>query len=246
MKKRGFTLIELLVVIAIIAILAAILFPVFTAAKQRGQQASCMANLSQIGKALQMYAQSNDSCLPTIRRWIPPFANLTLDNYTSQYEARGYWVWSWRKGGIARMLFPYLAKSESVFACPADKWVLTDANGNPIPDDRIEVSYEYRWVVAWNTASRMTVRESEFIRPSRQIVYHERMPFHWDHRQRIWGSKQETPWVNSLYMDGRTAMRRVHLRDDGVYDLHWFTQPRPLPRQDLWVWYCDVRTGWDD
>ncbi len=57
---RGFTLIELLVVIAIIALLAAILFPVFASAREKGRQAACQSNLRQIGVAIRMYAQDAD------------------------------------------------------------------------------------------------------------------------------------------------------------------------------------------
>lgn len=59
-RRRGFTLIELLVVIAIVAILAAILFPVFAKARQRGQQTACVSNLRQLWTANQMYAHDND------------------------------------------------------------------------------------------------------------------------------------------------------------------------------------------
>src|SRR5438132_7895 len=64
MRKKGFTLIELLVVIAIIAILAAILFPVFAQAREKARAASCLSNMKQIGMALVQYLQDNDGAYP--------------------------------------------------------------------------------------------------------------------------------------------------------------------------------------
>jgi len=63
-KRRGFTLIELLVVIAIIAILAAILFPVFAKAREKARQSSCLSNVKQIMLAVLQYAQDYDETLP--------------------------------------------------------------------------------------------------------------------------------------------------------------------------------------
>src|SRR5579884_1987255 len=62
--RRAFTLIELLVVIAIIAILAAILFPVFAQAKEAAKKTTCASNLKQWGLAFNMYATDNDDRLP--------------------------------------------------------------------------------------------------------------------------------------------------------------------------------------
>ncbi|MCW3060774.1 MAG: prepilin-type N-terminal cleavage/methylation domain, partial [Capsulimonas sp.] len=63
-RNDGFTLIELLVVIAIIAILAAILFPVFAKAREKARQTTCASNLRQLGLAMLQYVQDNDETFP--------------------------------------------------------------------------------------------------------------------------------------------------------------------------------------
>jgi prepilin-type N-terminal cleavage/methylation domain-containing protein len=93
--KRGFTLIELLVVIAIIAILAAILFPVFAQAREAARKASCTSNLKQIGIALQMYQTDYEGMFPP-----------------SQLPSSGANI-SW-----PTMCQPYI-KNEGVFVCPS-------------------------------------------------------------------------------------------------------------------------------
>jgi prepilin-type N-terminal cleavage/methylation domain-containing protein/prepilin-type processing-associated H-X9-DG protein len=65
-RSKGFTLIELLVVIAIIAILAAILFPVFAQAREKARQTTCVSNLKQLGTATQLYSQDYDETYPML------------------------------------------------------------------------------------------------------------------------------------------------------------------------------------
>ncbi len=74
-RRRGFTLIELLVVIAIIAILAAILFPVFARAREKARQTSCLSNVKQTALAMMMYAQDYDEVYPIAYYYDAGFAN---------------------------------------------------------------------------------------------------------------------------------------------------------------------------
>jgi prepilin-type N-terminal cleavage/methylation domain-containing protein/prepilin-type processing-associated H-X9-DG protein len=109
--KRAFTLIELLVVIAIIAILAAILFPVFAQAREKARQTSCLSNLKQIGTAFAMYAQDYDERLPDRRD-------------LKQALPGGYRPWTtWppsdpRAGWAAIVLDPYI-RNTAVWRCPS-------------------------------------------------------------------------------------------------------------------------------
>ncbi len=111
-KKSGFTLIELLVVIAVIAILAAILFPVFANARERARQAKCLNNLKQIGLAFQRYTDDFSGRLPSagVHEW---------------YDAGNRdWCGTQNVGGPMYVergsLWPYL-RAREVYLCPTDK-----------------------------------------------------------------------------------------------------------------------------
>lgn len=106
-KSQGaFTLIELLVVIAIIAILAAILFPVFGRARENARRSSCQSNLRQMGMATIQYTQDYDETFPYYALGMP-----TDSNTPGGVWSTNVWIWP-------QMLFPY-HKSIKIFFCPS-------------------------------------------------------------------------------------------------------------------------------
>jgi prepilin-type N-terminal cleavage/methylation domain-containing protein/prepilin-type processing-associated H-X9-DG protein len=119
-KRRAFTLIELLVVIAIIAILAAILFPVFARAREAARSAACKSNLKQIGSAMLMYAQDYDEMLfPYRTRAANPFTG--DPNVSANAAGRTFYN---------QLLEPYI-KNTGVWRCPSKPgaWVNVDTIG---------------------------------------------------------------------------------------------------------------------
>jgi prepilin-type N-terminal cleavage/methylation domain-containing protein/prepilin-type processing-associated H-X9-DG protein len=129
-RRLAFTLIELLVVIAIIAILAAILFPVFAQARDKARQATCVSNLKQIGVALGMYVQDYDERLPNScshgRAWTAAVgagggltgpcrqvgitASTPRNSYLSPQQSPAWYA--------QELLYPY-SKNEQIWFCPS-------------------------------------------------------------------------------------------------------------------------------
>ena len=124
-KPKAFTLIELLVVIAIIAILAAILFPVFARARENARRTSCQSNLKQLGIMVMQYTQDYDERHP------PTFYNGSASGTSSS------WV---------TFMQPYI-KSTQVFQCPSE----SEATGNT-PGATFPVHYAYNLSIGGNVA----------------------------------------------------------------------------------------------
>lgn len=133
-RIRAFTLIELLVVIAIIAILAAILFPVFAQAREKARQSSCLSNLKQWGTAGAMYTQDYDGY------YTPPF------HYLSPASCANLEWWD-------DLLQPYV-KNRQIAVCPSKKFNVTCGRTvhrwDPGPPARKYMSYGVNTVEQWD------------------------------------------------------------------------------------------------
>jgi prepilin-type N-terminal cleavage/methylation domain-containing protein len=159
--RRGFTLIELLVVIAIIAILAAILFPVFAQAREQARTISCLSNMKQLGLGFKMYAQDYDEeypmgTYPGPRNWE---VNPDVEGNAGWNDCGGYWAgFNPGDGGpnytgcaygtefyrtlMTVQIGPY-TKNKQIWYCPSDQY-------RRATDDFMKRGLQsYQWFPAW-------------------------------------------------------------------------------------------------
>ncbi|HLK61041.1 MAG TPA: prepilin-type N-terminal cleavage/methylation domain-containing protein [Chthonomonadaceae bacterium] len=153
MKRRAFTLIELLVVIAIIAILAAILFPVFAQAREKARGISCLSNLKQAGLAYAMYTQDYDETTPL------------QNSPCSQKDANGYCI----AGGYWYNLIQPYVKNWQLMLCP-DRTGQTSSKKNPPSVNGRLLGYGYNdgWVS--DSGYGLTLQLPDGSRPGKAIA----------------------------------------------------------------------------
>ncbi|MGD9497404.1 MAG: prepilin-type N-terminal cleavage/methylation domain-containing protein [Armatimonadota bacterium] len=155
--RRGFTLIELLVVIAIIAILAAILFPVFARAREKAKQASCLSNMKQIVLGAHMYSTDYEDRL---------FGHIA-GTRTPQAPTEPAWPWPSPYYMWHQQMYPYV-KNIQLFTCPSVPTysLSVQADGSPAYDSTLGYGMNY-----WVTYFYYYLTMSDFTRPAETIWF---------------------------------------------------------------------------
>ena len=169
-RKSGFTLIELLVVIAIIAILAAILFPVFARAREAARKATCQNNMKECAIALQQYWNDYDATIPSSR------IGTTIDQAkfmtqigTLPPPAAGSASVTWPMA-----LWDHMGKNKDIMFCPSDSADHANPTGTGL------ISYWWKCAVdmAWINTTNPAQKEGDFAYNADQIVFYESAGFH--------------------------------------------------------------------
>jgi prepilin-type N-terminal cleavage/methylation domain-containing protein/prepilin-type processing-associated H-X9-DG protein len=207
-RKCGFTLIELLVVIAIIAILAAILFPVFARAREKARQASCQSNLKQISLAMLMYAQDYDERFPgSLIAHMP--------GGPQQYPQDACCI---ERMGWVLLCEPYI-KNQQVILCPSgpDDWPV-----RPILNKAVHYKFKHACC-----ASGTGWKIAQINWPAQTIMFNEYRDWHKTKNCGCRNPADPGTGFNVAFFDGHvkyvTSGQSRYMRVAGLpyFDPHW-------------------------
>jgi prepilin-type processing-associated H-X9-DG protein len=199
--------------IPILAIMAAILFPVFAKARESARRETCVQNLHAIGSAISMYAQDYQGALPSsaIRTHSDEWNEKEFVGFASEWSAPGEGKPSWT-GALSR----YVSNKEVVW-CPAD----AAESGPFLSDTGGTVSYYWKAAVDYAWFEGYTNLQ-DFAYPADQIVVYERAGWHWGDEKR---GLSDGVTINCLFLDGHVTARRIVNSGYTQSDV----KPGPLP-----------------
>jgi type II secretory pathway pseudopilin PulG len=229
------------VVIAIIAILAAMLLPALSKAKEKAKRISCLNNVKQVALALSFYTDENGDRIPSA---LNPFGD-------GRRGARQRDPSTAAHPQVVRNLYEYgglpsalkLANA-SAWWCPSDK--LNKPSSDLNPSDYDTVSYWMRYVIWDNTVRYPDLKTSAFHKPAGQIMYIEHADHHWTYATSHYPTNQ--PTLNCIFADFHAEPFTVEFRQAKPgkrYDPNWFTYGPGGFNTDSPNIGWDVKTGWD-
>jgi len=229
-KRSGFTLIELLVVIAIIAILAAILFPVFAQAREQARMSTCLSNFKQMGLGVMMYVQDWDETYPTSRLYHLPGGSDC-----------GQKIVTWKSETA-----PYV-KNIGVYKCPSnkhnnqpDETKGDDSVGLPV----FPISYAYSGSALWSTTSgQVPITLGAIPEPARFIMLVESNQGCAD--MGIWGVNNSWGLTQGFFVHPTKRMQALYF--DGHAKSTKFSQTLGTNNDDQqWTWLTTPINRYDD
>jgi len=203
-SSRGFTLIELLVVIAIIAILAAILFPVFARAREKARQTQCVSNLKQIALGWMMYAGDYDETVMPVQAGFYPATNMVY------YWWAGYDHGTGTLYADAGLLYPYM-KNNQINACPSFKNNLRGELGQT----GYGYNYAYLSPIDWWTSQIMPVSLASIGSPAETVTFADAA------RINTWAYATPTVEANTYLDPPSYDSPGFHARHNGVGNVAW-------------------------
>ena len=213
-RANGFTLIELLVVIAIIAILAAILFPVFASAKENARTSGCSSNLRQIYLGLMGYCEDYQGRMPDCRQigWYP---RQTMQDPPNPLQ-------------IHAKLYRYVGNKSEIFRCPGDNMIPRMAGGvfdatdpNITMCDWARFASSYQWRLILLADQEIYIAENrpfpfpdpinhEIVsfcpRPTKLGIARDAVPFHRSRKRQVSASWHDNSASNLLFLDGHVKL----------------------------------------